>query len=111
MCKSLGRVKATAAVDHALCLVLGSGCVDLGPYQAYVARRMSAVPKSVWEHLLRHGPLWLVERLERAPMTSLPRAPTWEDFIIAQELHVQDFLAFQDAEGSALYAIVAALCT
>ena len=84
-------------MDHTLCLVLGSGCVDLGPDHAYAARRMSAVSKTVWDHLLRHGPLWLVERLQRAPTTTLPRAPTWEEFVIAEELRIQDTRAFQHA--------------
>ena len=84
-------------MDHTLCPVLGSGCVDLGPYQGYAARRMSAVSKTVWGHLLRHGPLWLVERLQRAPTTPLARAPTWEEFVIAEELRIQDTLAFQHA--------------
>ena len=84
-------------MEHTLCLVLGSGCVDLGPYQAYAARRVSAVSKTVWDRLLRHGPLWLVERLQRAPTTPVARAPTWEDLALAEELRIQDILALQDA--------------
>ena len=84
-------------MDHTLCMVLGSGCMDLGLYQALAARRMSVVSKTVWGHLLRHGPLWLVERLQRAPTTPRARTPTWEDFTLAEELRVQDMLAFQYA--------------
>ena len=67
---------------------------------------MSVVSKSVSGHLLRHGPLWLVERLQRAPTTPVARPPTWEDFALADELRLQDMLALQHEEGLAPYGIV-----
>jgi len=85
-------------MDHRLCLVLGSGCVDLGPYEAVAARRMSLVSKSVLVRLLRHGPLWLVERLQRAPTTPVARPPTWEGCALADELRLQDMLAVGPCE-------------
>ena len=67
------------------------------------------VSKSVSVHLLRHGPLWLVERLQRAPTTPVARPPTCEDFALADELRLQDTHALQHEEGLAPYGIVLAV--
>ena len=96
-------------MDHTLWLVLGCATVDLGPYKAFAARRVTLVLKTVWVHLLGHGALWLVGRLQHAPTTRVACPRTCEDFAIAHDLRLQDMHALQHEEGFAPHGIVVAV--
>ena len=105
----VSRVKPTALMDHTLWLVLGCGSVDLGPYEASAARRMSVLLKTAWVHLLQHGALCLVDPLQRAPTTRVARPAACERFALARELPMQDTHALHPEEGLAPHGIVVAV--
>ena len=103
------RVKPTPAMDQTLWLVLGCGCVDVGPYDASAARRMCLLLNTVWVHLLQHGALCLVDPLQRAPTTRVARPAACEGFALARELPMQDMHALHPEEGLAPHGIVKAV--